>query len=90
MMMMMVMMCDNPLLMSSGVPPPGAGEGGGAEPGFSSDTDQLSEGNSGETQDRAGRNQIPSARDQQPADRPAGEDKNQEDLEMRGFILNVH
>lgn len=48
---------DNPLLslFSSGVPPPGAGEGGGAEPGFSSDADQLSEGNSGEAQDRTGR-----------------------------------
>lgn len=40
------------LLLCSGVPPPGAGEGGGAEHGFSSDADQLSEGNSGETQDR--------------------------------------
>lgn len=47
---------DNPLLIFAGVPPPGAGEGEGAEPGFSSDTDQLPEGNSGETQDRTGCN----------------------------------
>lgn len=66
----------NLLLFSSGVAPPGAGEGGAAEPGLSSDTDHLSEGDSGEAQDRAGRNQSPSPRDQQPGDRPAGEREN--------------
>lgn len=73
--MMMMMMMINSLLIFPGVPPPGAGEGGGAEPELSSDTDQLSEGNSGETQDRTGCNKIQSPRDQQPAHRPAGEDQ---------------
>lgn len=58
----------------SGVPPPGAGERRGAEPEFGSDADQLSEGDSGEAQDRAGRDQSQGPRDQQPADRPAGEE----------------
>lgn len=53
-----------PLLVSTGVPPPGAGEGGRAEPSFSSDTDQLLEGDAGETQDRTGRDEIPGPRDQ--------------------------
>lgn len=52
---------------SSGVPPTGAGKGGGAEPEFSSDADKLSEGNPGEAPDRAGCNQRPSTRNQQPA-----------------------
>lgn len=45
-----------PPLATAGVPPPRAGEGEGAEPGFSSDSDQLSEGDTGEAKDRAGCN----------------------------------
>lgn len=68
---------DNPLLISSGVPPPGAGEGGGAEPELGSDADHLSEGNSGEAEDRTGCDQISCPRDQQPADGPSGEEEPQ-------------
>lgn len=44
------------LVIASGVPPSGTGEGGGAKPGLSTDADHLPEGDSGETQDRAGCN----------------------------------
>lgn len=53
-------MTDFPMVMivviSPGVTPPGTGEGGGTKPQFNSDTDHLSEGDSGEAQDRAGCN----------------------------------
>lgn len=65
----------NWVVVSSGVPPSGAGERGGTEPEFSSDADYLSEGNSGETQDRARRDSSPRPRDEQPADWPTGEEK---------------
>lgn len=52
------------LLFSSGVSPAGAGEGGAAEPGLGPDADHVSEGDAGEAQDRTGRNQSPSPRDQ--------------------------
>lgn len=58
---------------TAGVAPAGAGAGGRAEPGLSTDADRLPAGDSGEAEDRVGRHQVPSARDQQPADRPAGE-----------------
>lgn len=57
-----------PLLSSlrciAGVPPAGAGEGGRAEPGLSTDADQLPAGDSGEAKDRVGCHQVPSPRDQ--------------------------
>lgn len=56
----------------SGVPPAGAGEGGAAEPGLRSDTNHMSEWNTGKTQGGVGRNQSTSQRDQQPSDWPAG------------------
>lgn len=45
-------MMTTPLLASVGIPLPGGGEGEGAELGFSTDSDNLSEGDSGETKDR--------------------------------------
>lgn len=80
------------MVVSSGVPPSGAGERGGAEPELSSDADYLSEGNSGEAQDRARRDSSPRPRDEQPADRPTGEEKTKTVLrfgepEMRVLLL---
>lgn len=69
MIIMITIALNSPLCCCiAGVPPAGAGEGGRAELGLSTDADRLPAGDSGEAEDRVGCHQVPSSRDQQPAD----------------------
>lgn len=63
--LLLLMMLTTPLLAPAGVPPPRTGEGEGAEPGLSADSDHLSEGHSGKAEDRTRCNSVTGQRDQQ-------------------------